>query len=205
VSIYISDLTLDSNQTWEVTHSDAYGGPHVARILPADVVYTINEDGSQNHLYINIPCPVCGAVSVQPVGGGDQPLQVQSMFTLKATNDGCPCGLVGPNRGDSLGQCHVRLLINRMDGVGHWVVPAPPSLLAASERDISADPLAFPTTFQVVSRPSDNLIVGGNPTGTVDSDHTVTTVSQAEYDNLMIYDPAYLSADGTTVQPDPPS
>ena len=60
--------------------------------------------------------------------------------------------------------------------------------------------------FQVVYRKSDNLIVGMEPSGGVGPDNSVAVIhDMAEYDNLMRYDPAYLSTDGDHVVASPPS
>ena len=59
--------------------------------------------------------------------------------------------------------------------------------------------------FQVVYRKSDNLIVGMEPSGGVGPDNSVAVIhDMAEYDNLMRYDPAYLSASGDKIQGTPP-
>ena len=60
--------------------------------------------------------------------------------------------------------------------------------------------------FQVVYRKSDRLIVGMEPSGGVGQDNSVGVLhDMAEYDNLMRYDPAYLSADGDHVVGEPPT
>jgi hypothetical protein len=86
------------------------------------VVHAKNLDGSDNHNFAVVVCPVCGAVSTHPVGGGAQPALVQHMFVTMAQTDGCPCGQVAATDADALGESHVRLQVNRMDGAGRWAL-----------------------------------------------------------------------------------
>lgn len=116
MSVFISDF-----DTWQVVHDDAPGGAHQGTIDPASIVHTQNMDGSENHNYLAVTCPVCQAVSTHPVGGGAQPALVQQLFVNKAQTDGCPCGQVHADDPDALGESHIRLLVNRQDGPGRWV------------------------------------------------------------------------------------
>jgi hypothetical protein len=93
-----------------------------------------------------------------------------------------------------------------MDGMGRWQLDNPPvaqAVLAEAQAILSgtdspeATPLEnSPNMFQVVYRKADNLIVGLEPSGGVGPDNSVAPIhDMAEYDNLMRYDPAYLSND----------
>lgn len=115
MSVFVSDF-----DTWQVTHDDAPGGTHTGTIDPLTIKHTANMDGTEDHNFLAIECPVCQSVSTHPVGGGAQPLSVQQMFVNKAQTDGCPCGQVAATDPDALGESHVRLLVNRMDGPGRY-------------------------------------------------------------------------------------
>ena len=112
MSVYVSDL-----QAWTVTHDEA---GHTGSIDPASIVHPVKGDGSEDHNFLEVTCPVCGATSSHPVGGGAQPQSVQQMFVTKAQTEGCPCGQVHAEDPDALGESHVRLLVNRQDGPGRW-------------------------------------------------------------------------------------
>jgi hypothetical protein len=116
MSVFVSDF---SGAEWVVTHDDL---GHSGSIQPTDVVYTTNIDGSTNHNFASVTCPVCGAVSTHPVGGGAQPPLVQQMFVTMCQTGGCPCGQVVADDADALGESHVRLLVNRMDGPGRYAL-----------------------------------------------------------------------------------
>ena len=114
MSVFVSDF---SGSEWLVVH-DELG--HTGSIQPTDVTYTTNLDGSANHNFASVTCPVCGAVSTHPVGGGAQPESVQQMFVTMCQTNSCPCGQVAATDADALGESHVRLQVNRMDGPMRW-------------------------------------------------------------------------------------
>lgn len=114
MSVFVSDF---STTPWTVIHDEA---GHTGTIDPATIKHTLNMDSSENHNFLIVTCPVCQAVSTHPVGGGAQPELVQQLFVHKATTIGCPCGQVLATDPDSLGESHVRLNVNRMDGPGRW-------------------------------------------------------------------------------------
>jgi hypothetical protein len=59
-------------------------GGHSGTIPAAEVLWSKNIDGTDNHNSIVLACPDgCGATSTHPVGGGAAPLEVQQMFVLK--------------------------------------------------------------------------------------------------------------------------
>jgi len=94
---------------------------HHGTIAAADIHHSLNADGIENHNFIVLHCPDgCGENSTHPVGGGAAPDEVQQMFVNKCQSDGCPCGQVQATDADALGESHVRLQVNRMDGPGRW-------------------------------------------------------------------------------------
>lgn len=112
MSVFVSDF-----DTWTVTHDEA---GHSGTIDPASITHTQNIDGTENHHFLLVPCPVCGAVSTHPVGGGAQPALVQQLFVMHAQSDGCPCGAVAAGDNSAAPEAHVRLNCNRQDGPGRW-------------------------------------------------------------------------------------
>ena len=120
MSIYVADFT--SATEWQVLHDDAPGGGHGGTVDPATVKHTTNMDGSENHDFLVILCPVCDSSSTHPVGGGAQPQSVQQMFVNKVDAEGCVCGQVQSTDPTSLGESHVRLNVNRQDGPGRWAL-----------------------------------------------------------------------------------
>jgi hypothetical protein len=121
MSVFVSDFApTDVPGSWTVTHDDAYGGAHTGSIDPTEVVHTRNMDNSENHNFAVVTCPVCGAASTHPVGGGAQPGSVQQMFVTMCQTNGCPCGQIAATDPDGLGESHVRLQVNRLDGAGRW-------------------------------------------------------------------------------------
>jgi|SRR5215472_3865964 len=115
MSVYISDF--GDGTTWTVTHDEA---GHVGSISPSTVVHPVMPDGTENHTILLVTCPVCGTVSGHPAGGGAQPQSVQQMFVTHVDTNGCPCGQVATSDPAALGESHIRLLVNRMDGPGRW-------------------------------------------------------------------------------------
>jgi len=117
MSVYVTDFSISP---WSVNHDDAPGGAHEGTVDPATIVHTTNMDGTENHDFLIVVCPECQATSTHPVGGGAQPASVQQMFVTKCQTEGCPCGQVQATDQDALGESHVRLQVNRMDGPGRW-------------------------------------------------------------------------------------
>lgn len=63
-----------------------------------------------------------------------------------------------------------------------------------------------PQMFQVVYDTTTNVIVGLEPSGGVGQGRSVAVIHDlAEYDNLMKFDPAYLSADKDHIVGEPPA
>ena len=121
MSIFISDFS----DPWTVTHDDAPGGAHTGTVDPASVTFIQNMDGTSNHNFVSLTCPVCGASSTHPVGGGAQPPLVQEMFARIAQRDGCPCPAdyaSGLPLQLTLG--HTKQHVMQMDGPDRWQVGA---------------------------------------------------------------------------------
>lgn len=160
-------------------------------IIPPEQIFWITDpiSGEDNHNFIALHCPDgCGSVSTWPVGGGADPVNGQQLFVHKTERDGCACGQTAPNDTSATPTSHVRLNCNRMDGAGRWQLDTPPQVQQLENA---------PNMFQVVYRKADDLVVGLEPSGGVGPDNSVAVIhDMAEYDNLMRYDPAYLSADG---------
>jgi len=94
---------------------------HSGTIPAAQVMWTTQPDGTHNHNFIVLSCPDgCGATSTHPVGGGAAPAEVQQMFVQKTARDGCACGAVAANDTTAVPESHVRLNVNRQDGIGRW-------------------------------------------------------------------------------------
>src|SRR5262252_629802 len=94
---------------------------HSGTIPAAEIRWTQNLDGTDSHNYIVLNCPDgCGASSTHPVGGGADAPHVQQMFVNKVAAEGCACGQVVATDSDTLGESHVRLQVNRMDGPFRW-------------------------------------------------------------------------------------
>jgi hypothetical protein len=168
---------------------------HSGTIPAAEIIWSTDPSGSQNHNFIVLACPDgCGATSVHPAGGGAAPVEVQQLFVDKTTRDGCACGQVAAGRTDSVPESHVHLNCDRLDGPDRW------------QLDTQAQPRAGQAPiFQVVYRQSDRLVMGISPRGGVGSDHRLSIIQDlSQYQVLMRTDPAYLSSDGQHIQSSPP-
>jgi hypothetical protein len=115
----VRPVTFNADGSIEVLHDEA---GHGGTIPAAEVAWTQNMDGSHNHNFIVLVCPSCGSSSTHPVGGGAAPAEVQQMFVNKVTSEGCACGQVVVTDADALGESHVRLQVNRMDGPGRYAL-----------------------------------------------------------------------------------
>jgi hypothetical protein len=169
---------------------------HTGTIPAAEIIWTkdiINT--ADNHNFIILTCPdKCGAASTWPVGGSD-PLIAQQMFVEKTQRDGCACGNVSAGTA-ALPESHVRLNCNRMGGPGHWQYSSKSNaeLFKSGERENAPD------SFQVVYHDITRRIDGFEPSGSVGLDHRIGTIYDInEYDNLIKFNPAYLSLDGNHI------
>jgi hypothetical protein len=95
---------------------------HSGTIAAADVQWSKNMDGSDNHNFIVLVCPDgCGGASTHPVGGGAAPAQVQEMFVRKVDSEGCVCD-EPMTRSTDAAIDHVKGLVEAMDGSDRWQV-----------------------------------------------------------------------------------
>jgi len=96
---------------------------HSGTIPAAEIVWATKPDGGHDHNFIVLNCPDgCGATSTWPVGGGADATMGQQMFVNKVTSEGCACGQIQPTDADAVGESHVRLNVNRLDGPGRWAL-----------------------------------------------------------------------------------
>ena len=121
MSIYVADFKR-AGGGWTVIHDDAPEGAHSGTIQPTDVDYLPAPGGGRYFGGMAITCPVCGASSFHPVGGGAQPRQVQEMFIRTLTRAGvaCPCGALPAGRPALLVIAHLKTHADQMDGPGRW-------------------------------------------------------------------------------------
>jgi hypothetical protein len=95
---------------------------HAGTISAADIRWTTNMDGSDNHNFIVLNCPDgCGGSSTHPVGGGADAPNVQQMFVNKTEAEGCACGNVAAST-NAVPEAHVHLNVARMDGEERWTL-----------------------------------------------------------------------------------
>lgn len=114
----VRPVTLNGDGSIDVVYDET---GHTGTIAAADVHWITNPDGADNHNYIVLDCPdACGGSSAWPVGGGADAVMGQQMFVNKASMDGCACGVCQPGDTSSLPEAHIRLLVNRMDGLNRW-------------------------------------------------------------------------------------
>ena len=170
---------------------------HSGTIPAAEVVWSQGIDGTDNHSFIVLECPDgCGATSTHPVGGGADAPNVQQMFVHKTELAGCACGNVDA-RSDAVPEAHVHLNVSRMDGPQRWQLNGE---TPQAEQQAGQAPI-----IQIVYRDTDRLVLGTHPRGGVGSDNGVAVIRDlTEWENLMRYDPAYLSQDGDHVVAEPP-
>jgi hypothetical protein len=94
---------------------------HSGTIPAAEVVWMTAIDGGETHKFIALTCPDgCGHTSTWPVGGGADAPTGQQLFVQKTQREGCVCGQVVQGDPAALSESHVRLQVNRMDGLGRW-------------------------------------------------------------------------------------
>jgi hypothetical protein len=191
----IRPVTFNADGSIDVVY-DEMG--HSGTIPAAEIVWAVNIEGSHNHNFIVLNCPDgCGASSTWPVGGGADAAMGQQMFVEKTQREGCACGQTAAGDTSGTPASHVRLNVNRMDGIGRWQLDAPAQVEARENA---------PDMFQVVYRDSDSLIVGLEPSGGVGPPNSVAVIHDiAEYDVLMRTNPAYLSADKEHIVGEPPA
>jgi hypothetical protein len=166
--------------------------------IPPEQIFWISDpmSGADNHNFIALDCPDgCGGSSTWPVGGGADAVNGQQLFVEKVQRDGCACGNVAAADSTAVPEAHVRLNCSRMDGPDRWQMSQAPVVETREGQ---------PPQTPIVYRSSDRLVVGEHPRGGVGQGHAVQVIALAEYDKLLRTDPAYLSADGTTILGGPP-
>jgi hypothetical protein len=97
---------------------------HSGTIPAAEVKWSTNIDGSDNHDFIVLPCPDgCGATSTWPVGGGADALMGQQMFVLKEHQE-MTAGAQGRAAPAALADAAqiVKERVIAMDGEERWVL-----------------------------------------------------------------------------------
>ena len=115
----VRPVQFNADGSIEVLHDE---GNHGGTIPAAEVQWATKMDGSHDHSFIVLTCPFesCGSSSTHPVGGGAAPAEVQQMFVNKVQAEGCACGHVQAADANTLGESHVHLAVDRMDGPGRW-------------------------------------------------------------------------------------
>jgi hypothetical protein len=99
-------------------------GGHSGTIPAAEVLWSKNIAGEDDHNFIVLQCPDgCGATSTHPVGGGAAPLEVQQMFVLKEHQE-MTAGVQGRAAPAGLNDAAqiVKERVIAMDGLERWVL-----------------------------------------------------------------------------------
>jgi len=92
----------------------------MGNIPAAEVKWSTNPDGTENHNFIVLTCPDgCGATSTWPVGGGADAPMGQEMFVRKIDLEGCCCD-APLARTSQAAIDHVKELVTAMDGEERW-------------------------------------------------------------------------------------
>jgi hypothetical protein len=102
-----------------VVHREA---GHGGVVLGVNVRFLVNPDGTTNADFITLPCPVCGATSVHPVGGGSAPFQNQMEFGRLYTIRAQELGIPPENRGWPDIVALVCSRVEAMDGPGRCMI-----------------------------------------------------------------------------------
>lgn len=116
----VRPIAFNPNGSIEVTHD---GPNHVGTIAKADIGFAKTISGADDIRFIELACPVpgCNAVSVHPVSGGCDPVNVQKMFGKKFR--AAPVTVPGhPNaqRNWTQAKSLVQELAEAMDGPGRF-------------------------------------------------------------------------------------
>lgn len=92
---------------------------HTGAVAFADMRFGRGPDGAVDPDFLVIACPVCGAVSVHPIGGGCDPVRVQLLFariySRRRAALGIPTGATWQQIKD-----RVRTRVEAMDGPRRW-------------------------------------------------------------------------------------
>jgi len=98
---------------------------HGGTIPAADIKWSVDISGSEDHRFIVLNCPDgCGASSTWPVGGGADAVMGQEMFVRKVEREGCVCPEMLARGAVPLSTAadHVKELVTAMDGVERWAL-----------------------------------------------------------------------------------
>ena len=122
MSVFVSDFKPGVPGGWTIAHDDGVGGSHDAPVTATDVAFGKQLDGSPDYRLAVVTCPVCGAVSTHPMGGGSAPRSVQEMFVRMLIRVGCPCGALTAGKTPALVIAHARNHVIALEGTGRWQV-----------------------------------------------------------------------------------
>src|SRR6516162_6082048 len=96
---------------------------HTGTIPAAEVRWSTDPSGAENHNFILLDCPDgCGASSTWPVGGGADAAMGQEMFVRKVNLEGCACPVVTEADPPPDAVAHVKGLVTAMDGADRWAL-----------------------------------------------------------------------------------
>ena len=119
----VRPAAFNANGSIDVVHDDSpdgHGGTIPAGQIVASLFVQYPGAATADHRALALTCPVCGAVSIHPIGGGAAPAEVQELFVRVVRRLGCPCGKMPANRPVPLVQAHVKLETEKLDGAGRW-------------------------------------------------------------------------------------
>lgn len=110
----VHPTTYAGDGSINVWHDEA---DHGGVVTFADVRFARNADNSVNALFITLACPVCGAVSMHPVGGGSHPALVQKLFLRTFLRRAAALGLAAdfPTI-----KAYIKARVQAMDGAARW-------------------------------------------------------------------------------------
>jgi hypothetical protein len=97
-------------------------GGHGGAVAFAAVRFGQKDDGTPNPEALELTCPVCGALSVHPTGGGAAPGAVQKLFVRTLVRRAALPALAIPPAQRTLPALLLRLraVVDRLDGPGHF-------------------------------------------------------------------------------------
>jgi hypothetical protein len=96
----------NSTRIYRMNH-DEMG--HIFDILESDIHFAEGTDR-----FINVPCLICGSLSVHPAGGGADPASIQPMFVRMYVKE------FAMSISDAI--THAKNIVTEMDGEGRWQV-----------------------------------------------------------------------------------
>jgi len=100
-----------------VSHDDL---GHTGAVAFAGVRFGRDADGSVNPLLIEIACPVCGALSVHPIGGGCDAARIQLLFARTYLRRAVALGIpVGERTWPGI-KARVKARVAALEGAERW-------------------------------------------------------------------------------------